>query len=268
MDKAPAQNAQVSYRYDPNDPVLSFGAESLFVSQGGVGSLRQPPCSWRKDILSFLSPVFTEDTELGGSIKVRLYVSSDAPDTAFAAKVMEVFPNGSTYNIRGSITTLAYRGHSEHRQSYTPGEIVPVDIDTWEISWMIHAGSRLRIDITSSDFPQYSIHPNKEGRGRYTKRLFLPSRQFIPERNILLLSFCRLLFTATNKIRLTWSTLNPCQAYFIVIRCTLNDRQVSAQPDSFQSSDQRAASRQRQIPTESVSTRLLYPAADCRKTCR
>ena len=162
-DTLAENNAQVSYRYDPDDPVLSFGAESLFVSQGGVGSLRQPPCSWRKDILSFLSPVFTEDTELGGSIKVRLYVSSDAPDTAFAAKVMEVLPNGTTYNIRGSITTLAYRGHSEHRQSYTPGQIVEVEIDTWEISWMLKAGSRLRVDITSSDFPQYSIHPNKEG---------------------------------------------------------------------------------------------------------
>ena len=76
---------------------------------------------------------------------------------------MEVLPNGTTYNIRGSITTLAYRGHSEHRQSYTPGQIVEVEIDTWEISWMFKAGSRLRVDITSSDFPQYSIHPNKEG---------------------------------------------------------------------------------------------------------
>ena len=156
-------DASVSYDYDPEDPVMSYGAESLFTSRAYVGSLRQPPCSWRGDVVSFLSPVFTEDTEIGGSIKVRLYVSSDAPDTAFSAKIMEVFPDGSAYNIRGSITTLAYRGHSQHRQSYTPGEIVEADIDCWEISWLVKAGSRLRVDVSSSDFPQYAVHPNKEG---------------------------------------------------------------------------------------------------------
>lgn len=156
-------DASVSYDYDPENPVISYGAESLFTSRAYVGSLRQPPCSWRGDVVSFLSPVFTEDTEIGGSIKVRLYVSSDAPDTAFSAKIMEVFPDGSAYNIRGSITTLAYRGHSQHRQSYTPGEIVEADIDCWEISWLVKAGSRLRVDISSSDFPQYAVHPNKEG---------------------------------------------------------------------------------------------------------
>ena len=94
---------------------------------------------------------------------MRLYVASDAPDTAFSAKVMEVFPDGSAYNIRGSITTLAYRGHSGRRQDYTPGQIVEVEIDMWEIVWLIKAGSRLRVDISSSDFPQYAVHPNREG---------------------------------------------------------------------------------------------------------
>ena len=156
-------NGQAQYLYDPKNPVKSYGAESLFTSREYVGSLRQPPVSWRGDVLSFLSAPFDSDVEINGSIKVRLYVASDAPDTAFSAKVMEVFPDGSAYNIRGSITTLAYRGHSGRRQSYTPGQIVEVEIDMWEIVWLIKAGSRLRVDISSSVFPQYAVHPNREG---------------------------------------------------------------------------------------------------------
>lgn len=163
LTDTPADEASVQYAYDPENPVLSYGAESLFTSRAYVGSLRQPPCSYRNDVLSFLSPVFETDAEINGSIKVRLFVSSDAPDTAFSAKVMEVFPDGSAYNIRGSITTLAYRNGSPHRTLYTPGTVVEIEIAMWEIAWLIKAGSRLRIDITSSDFPQYSIHPNKVG---------------------------------------------------------------------------------------------------------
>ncbi len=158
-----SQPGSVQYLYDPKNPVKSYGTESLFVSQPYVGSLRQPPVSYRPDVISFLSDPFDQDTEINGSIKVKLFVASDAPDTAFSAKVMEVFPDGSAYNIRGSITTLAYRGHSGRRQSYAPGQIVEVEIDMWEIVWLLKAGSRLRLDISSSDFPQYAVHPNREG---------------------------------------------------------------------------------------------------------
>ena len=158
-----AENGEAQYLYDPKNPVKSYGAESLFTSQAYVGSLMQPPVSYRSDVLSFLSAPFDRDVEINGSIKVRLFVASDAPDTAFSAKVMEVFPDGRAYNIRGSITTLAYRGHSGRRQKYTPGQVVEVEIDMWEIVWLLKAGSRLRLDISSSDFPQYAVHPNKEG---------------------------------------------------------------------------------------------------------
>ena len=78
-------------------------------------------------------------------------------------KVMEVFENGDAYNIRSGITTLAYRGHSGHRQTYTPDEIVKVNIETWDIAWEVKKGSRIRLDISSSDFPQYCAHSNYPG---------------------------------------------------------------------------------------------------------
>lgn len=67
-------------------------------------------------------------------------------------------------SCRGTmITTLAYRGHSGTRQEYRPGEIVEIEIDMWDIAWKFQKGSRIRLDISSSDFPQYSVHTNYAG---------------------------------------------------------------------------------------------------------
>ncbi len=152
-----------SFVYDPENPVPSHGAESCFASHDAVGSLKQPKPSYREDVLSFISEPFEENTLILGKISADLYVSSDAQDTAFSMKVMEVFDNGDAYNIRSGITTLAYRGHSDHRQTYTPDEIVKVNIETWDIAWEVKKGSRLRLDISSSDFPQYCAHSNYPG---------------------------------------------------------------------------------------------------------
>ena len=149
--------------YDPEHPVISHGAESLFHTQEDVGSLLQPEPGSRDDVISFLSGPLSEDMEIEGKIRVHLFVSSDAEDTAFSAKLMEVFENGEAVNIRGSITTLAYRNGADHRGSYTPGEIVDINIEMWDVAWKLRKGSRLRLDISSSDFPQYSVHSNYPG---------------------------------------------------------------------------------------------------------
>jgi len=151
----------VSFIYDPEDPVPSHGAESMLHSMGeAVGSLRQPEPGWRKDVVSFVSRPLERDIEIGGKIRVQLYVASDAADTSFTAKVMEVFPGGAAYNIRSSITTLAFR---EGGPEYTPGDIVPILIEMWDIDWFVAKGNRIRVDISSSDFPQYAVHSNYPG---------------------------------------------------------------------------------------------------------
>ncbi|MFH1879370.1 MAG: CocE/NonD family hydrolase, partial [Bacillota bacterium] len=152
------------YLYDPDNPVRSHGAESLLRNMQDNGSLLQPPPDYRPDVLSFISEPLAGDTTILGRIAAELFVASDAEDTAFTAKVMEVLPNGTARSIRGSITTLAYRGDpADERASYTPGEIVKAAIDMWDVMYTIHQGSRIRVDISSSDFPQYAIHTNTAG---------------------------------------------------------------------------------------------------------
>lgn len=161
--QAECRQGEVSYVYDPADPVISHGSESCFKSQPAIGSLIQPEPDYRQDVISFLSEPLTEKMEINGAIHVKLAVSSDAEDTAFTAKVMEVFPDGQAVNIRGSITTLAYRNGRTVRGTYTPGEIVTIDIPMWDVAWELQPGSKLRVDISSSDFPQYAVHSNYPG---------------------------------------------------------------------------------------------------------
>jgi putative CocE/NonD family hydrolase len=148
---------EISYQYDPENPVMSRGAESLFASFQEVGSLEQPEPDYRPDVVSFLSEPLEQSVTLLGEAKVELFVKSTAEDTAFTAKLMEVTSEGKAYNIRGSIATLAYE------TPYVPGEVRKITVSMWAAAYQIQSGSRLRLDISSSDFPQYAIHPNLPG---------------------------------------------------------------------------------------------------------
>jgi len=162
-DTAAGRAGFASYTYDPNNPVISHGAESMLFTEKDQGSLLQPEPNYREDVISCISGVFEKGFTIFGSISVSLTVSSDAKDTAFAVKVMEIMSGGKTVNIRTGITTLGYRNGAEARLSYEPESKVSVRIDMWDIAWKVQPGSKIRIDITSSDFPQYSIHSNYAG---------------------------------------------------------------------------------------------------------
>ena len=153
--------ASVSYDYDPDNPVPSLGGEALLQSRSEIGARVQPEPGFRPDVVTFESKPLEQDLHVRGAITVELYVSSSAPDTAFTAKLMEVGSDGVARNYRTSITTLAL--DEPNAPEYKPGEVRRVSLTMWDISWMIPAGSRIRCDIASSDFPQYAIHTNTAG---------------------------------------------------------------------------------------------------------
>ncbi len=162
--KIPKKSEEIKYQYDPQNPVISNGGETLFTSVNKRGSQLQKEIGYRDDVISFLTPKLTHDLVLAGKISVKLNVSTDVDDSCFGYTVSEVMPDGSTYNIRSGITTLAYRNNPlGNRQTYTPNEIVEIEIETLPITWNVKAGNKIRIDITSSNFPEYSIHSNYAG---------------------------------------------------------------------------------------------------------
>lgn len=151
------------YIYDPDNPVPTTGGEVLFSGTVENGNKLQREPGARSDVLTFISEPLEEDLRVSGAINVKLFVGTDAEDTAFTAKIMEVFPDGKAYNIRDSITSLAYRNGSTAAQQYKRGSIVDVGMELWPVTWTFKKGSRVRLDISSSNFPAFSIHPNTAG---------------------------------------------------------------------------------------------------------
>jgi putative CocE/NonD family hydrolase len=163
----PRTPQSVEYTYDPDDPVLmrgGAGSLAFILADGGpVHSVEQAGICERADVMSFAGPPLQTPVRIAGKISVVLSVASDAPDTAFTAKLVEVKADGSAYNVRDGIATLAYRSNSDRPLVYKPGRMVRVDIDLWPIEWVFEAGSRIRLDISSSNFPAYHAHPNRAG---------------------------------------------------------------------------------------------------------
>ncbi|MCP9613179.1 CocE/NonD family hydrolase [Levilactobacillus brevis] len=154
----PQASGQVSYIYDPSDPVESMGGEALLHTLAKGGSQEQLPIDNRPDIISFVSQPLLKDTHLNGVIDVNLNVASTAKDTEFVVKISSVLPNGKTYNIRTQATTIA-----ANTDNYVPKSVTKINLQTWPISYFLPKGSRIRLDITSSDFPQFQIHTNYPG---------------------------------------------------------------------------------------------------------
>jgi uncharacterized protein len=168
--EAPTIQETITYTYDPLDPVPTRGGECLLAWAFGPtyqgpepGSVKQDEPGSRADVLTFLSSPFSKDFAIKGRIKAHLRVSSDADDTAFTVKLMEVFPSGNAYNIRDGITTLAYRNGATQPQTYRAQEAVDIEIELWPVAWTIKQGSRIRVDVSSSNFPAYAAHSNFSG---------------------------------------------------------------------------------------------------------
>ena len=126
------------------------------------GSKLQPELDYRKDVLSFISDPLDEELAFLGKIKVHLNVATDVEDTAFCVKVCEVMPDGKAYNLRTVISSLQYAGGIKSETDYVPGTFVDLEMTCWDLAWKFQKGSKIRIDVTSSDFPQYAIHPNRK----------------------------------------------------------------------------------------------------------
>ncbi|MBR6416460.1 MAG: CocE/NonD family hydrolase [Bacteroidales bacterium] len=155
---------RLTYSYDPTDPVYATGGETIFTTSSRRGSHPQPAVGSRNDVLYFETEPLEEDMTIAGAIKVLLKVSTDVDDTCFSFTLSEVTPEGVAYNMRTSIATLGYRdGLLKPRVKYRPGKKVELELEGLPIIWKVKKGNRLRLDIKSSNFPEYAVHSNYAG---------------------------------------------------------------------------------------------------------
>lgn len=162
----PAIDRPDHFTYDPMDPVMSYGGNVC--CQGNAtraGAFDQRVMENRRDILVYTSEPFPEGIEVSGPIVPTLYVSSDARDTDFTVKVIDVYPDGRAYNLDESIQRMRYRnGYDRPEVRMEAGEVYAVTLQPLNTSNYFDIGHRLRIEVTSSNFPRFDRNLNTGGR--------------------------------------------------------------------------------------------------------
>jgi putative CocE/NonD family hydrolase len=177
----PAEDAApITYNFDPRDPVPTIGGQlsAIPIPPGGFdqrndsrfpfaqGSL---PLSARPDVLCFETPPLTEDLVIAGPLTVNLWVATDGLDTDFTAKLLDVYPPGGAYgagaavNLTDSIGRLRFRNGFEREELAEPGAVYELSFELYPTANRFVTGHRVRVDISSSNFPRFDVNPNTGG---------------------------------------------------------------------------------------------------------
>jgi putative CocE/NonD family hydrolase len=152
-DAAPAR-----FTYDPADPVVETVGLNCWAVCGQLGDRR--PIESRADVLTYTTPRLDSDLELTGPIAMKLYAASDATDTDFTVALSDVFPNGLSNPIQEGIIRASAREDVFDPTSIEPGHIYAYDIDLFATSYLVKAGHRIRVSISSSCFDRYERNLN------------------------------------------------------------------------------------------------------------
>ncbi|MEM7687574.1 MAG: CocE/NonD family hydrolase [Pseudomonadota bacterium] len=164
LEKTVPDQGTVTFTYDPFDPVPTVGSPVCCVpeidGQAPEGAFDQAPLDERNDILRFQTAPLSEDLNVSGPVEVVLYVSSDAPDTDFTAKLIDVHPNGKAYNILDGIQRMRWRERGRKPAFMEPGTVYEVRIHLQATSNLFKQGHRLRLDVSSSNFPRFDRNMN------------------------------------------------------------------------------------------------------------
>ncbi|HEY8591625.1 MAG TPA: CocE/NonD family hydrolase [Sphingomicrobium sp.] len=150
-----------NFVYDPKRPVQTLGGGACCM--GGIpaaGAYDQAPVEARHDVLVYSTPPLTDAVRVRGPITLELYVSSDAPDTDLAVKLTDVYPDGRSYNLDDTIYRLRYRDGYDRPQMMRAGKVYKVVLPPMFTGNTFLPGHRIRVQITSSNFPRYDRNLN------------------------------------------------------------------------------------------------------------
>jgi putative CocE/NonD family hydrolase len=159
-DKPAGPSPADRFRYDPDDAVPSLGGNNCCGTPTSAGPQDQRPIEGRRDVLVYTSEYLQEAVEVTGPVKVVLHAASDAVDTDFVAKLVDVHPDGSSYNMAEGILRARYRDGLGQPRPLTPGQVYRLEIDLVGTSVAFLKGHRIRVHVTSSHFPQFDRNPN------------------------------------------------------------------------------------------------------------
>jgi len=148
----PERESPDHFVYDPGDPVPTMGS--------ATGARDQRPVEARSDVLVYTTTPFQKAMEVTGPISAEIFASSSVVDTDFTAKLVDIWPNGYAQNLTDGIIRARYRNSFEKPEFMNPGQIYKFLIDLWATSNVFLPGHRLRLEISSSNFPRFNRNLN------------------------------------------------------------------------------------------------------------
>ena len=149
------------YTYDPRNPVPTRGGGNCCWPEViPWGPLDQRPIEQRNDVLVYSTPALENDLNVTGPVLIKLWITSSARDTDFTGKLVDVAPDGVAINLTDGIQRVSYRNSTSRFEPIRPGSLYEITLDLWNTSHVFLRGHRLRVEISSSNFPRYSRNLN------------------------------------------------------------------------------------------------------------
>lgn len=173
MRRAPAKRTGDRYDYDPRDPLMT-----LFGPDCQDGPFDQRSLDGRKDVLVYQTSPLRKSVRMVGRAEIVLYASSSARDTDFIFKLMDVHPDGFSHQLSYGIVRARYRDGFKRPRLLKPGQVYRFDVRMQPVAVQIKPGHRIRLDVTSSDFPNFDRNHNVGGDD-YAGALLKVARQTI-----------------------------------------------------------------------------------------
>ncbi|KON30061.1 hypothetical protein AC482_04870 [miscellaneous Crenarchaeota group-15 archaeon DG-45] len=161
-DAPPGEEPPDRFAFDPDNPVpmVIYDPSSPMGAVDPGGPDDQRPVERRDDVLVYTGEVLDGEVEVTGSVKGRLYAASDCVDTDFTMKLVDVFPNGYAMKLVDGVIRARFRESYERPTLLEPGRIYGYDIDLWYTSNLFKRGHRIRVEVSSSQFPKSDPNPN------------------------------------------------------------------------------------------------------------
>ena len=172
-EEPPGDEPVDEYVYDPRDPAMT-----LYQQRGQHEPLDQRALDDRRDILRFATPPLRQEVEVTGHIRLKLYAASTACDTDFVAKLLDIRPNGFAQELCYGIVRARYRESFENPSLIEPGTVFEYDIAINPTSNVFKPGHRIRLDVSSSDFPNFDRNHNTGGND-YADATLIAARQTV-----------------------------------------------------------------------------------------
>ncbi len=160
----PRDATSSTFVFDPSDPVPTVGGNNLYERSGPFD---QRGVEARDDVLVFTSDVLAEPIAITGRVTARLWVSSSALDTDFTVKLTDVYPDGRSMLVLDGILRMRFRDGDDHEILMEPGQVYPIDVDLWSTAITFNTGHRIRVAVSSSNWPRFHVNPNN-GEPLYT----------------------------------------------------------------------------------------------------